>query len=203
MKLLRAGPSPFVRKVLVTLHETDQLKDVELVDVTASPLQPDPALTAANPVGKIPALLRDGGPTLYDSRVICRFLDDRAQAGLYPETRLWDTLTLEATADGIMDAAVLIIYEERFRPTEKVSMDWIEGQWAKVARALDALETRWISHLRGKMDMGHIAIGCALAYLDFRHDARKWRTGRDALADWYGSFAERPAMQATQPPPGS
>ncbi|MDJ0821166.1 MAG: glutathione S-transferase [Paracoccaceae bacterium] len=199
MKLLKAGPSPFVRKVLVTLHETDQLADVELVDVTASPLEPDPTLTAANPVGKIPALVRAEGPTLYDSRVICRYLDARAEAGLYPENRLWDTLTLEATADGIMDAAVLIIYEERFRPQDKVHMPWIEGQWAKVSRALDALNTRWMSHLQGRMDMGHIAIGCALSYLDFRHDVRSWRTGRDALAEWHAGFAARPSMQATQP----
>ena len=199
MKLLKAGPSPFVRKVLVTLHETEQYDAVEQVQVTASPLTPDPNLIAANPVGKILALISDDGPTLYDSRVICRFLDHRAQTGLYPEVRQFDTLTLEATADGMMEAAVLIVYEERFRPPEKVSIEWIEGQWAKVSRALDALNTRWMSHLHGRLDMGHIAIGCALAYLDFRHDVRKWRTGREALADWYEGFAQRPSMVATDP----
>ncbi|MFZ5962341.1 glutathione S-transferase [Thalassococcus sp. BH17M4-6] len=199
MQLLRAGPSPFVRKVLVTLHETGQFDEVEQIDVAASPLQPDATLIAANPVGKIPALVRTNGPTLYDSRVICRFLDDRAKAGLYPENRLWDTLTLEATADGIMDAAVLIIYEQRFRPADKVDPGWMEGQWGKVARALDALNTRWISHLHGRLDMGQIAIGCALSYLDFRHDARQWRTGRDALAKWHASFAERESMVKTRP----
>ncbi|EAU46341.1 glutathione S-transferase [Salipiger bermudensis] len=199
MKLLKAGPSPFVRKVLVTLHETDQYDAVEQVQVTASPLTPDPNLIAANPVGKIPALIRDDGPTLYDSRVICRFLDHRAQTGLYPEIRQFDTLTLEATADGIMDAAVLIVYEERFRPADKVSMEWIEGQWAKVSRALDAVSTRWMSHLHGRIDIGHIGMACALSYLDFRHDARKWRTGRDALAEWHAGFAARPSMIATEP----
>lgn len=199
MKLLSAGPSPFVRKVLITLHETGQVEDVEFLSVTASPLQPDPSLTAANPVGKIPALIRENGPTLYDSRVICRFLDHRAGAGLYPEKRLWDTLTLEATADGIMDAAVLIVYEERFRPAEKVSMEWIEGQWSKVARALDAVNTRWMSHLHGPLDMGQIAMAAALGYLDFRHDVRSWRTGHDALAEWYDGFTQRPSMQATAP----
>ncbi|WP_335947570.1 MULTISPECIES: glutathione S-transferase [Salipiger] len=199
MKLLKAGPSPFVRKVLVTLHETDQYDAVEQVQVSASPLTPDPNLIAANPVGKIPALIRDDGPTLYDSRVICRFLDHRAQTGLYPEVRQFDTLTLEATADGIMDAAVLIVYEERFRPADKVSMEWIEGQWAKVSRALDAVSTRWMSHLHGRIDIGHIGMACALSYLDFRHDARKWRTGRDALAEWHAGFAARPSMIATEP----
>ncbi|EPX86782.1 glutathione S-transferase [Salipiger mucosus] len=199
MQLLKAGPSPFVRKVEVTLHETGQVEDVEVVMVAASPLKADPQLVAANPVGKIPALLRPDAPALYDSRVICRFLDDRAQAGLYPETRPWDTLTLEALADGLMDAAVLIIYEERFRPPEKVSMEWIEGQWGKVSRALDALETRWISHLQGRLDIGQIAVACALGYLDFRHEARQWRTGRDSLAAWYARFSERSSMQATRP----
>ncbi|MFP7571014.1 glutathione S-transferase [Marivita sp. S2033] len=199
MQLLRAGPSPFVRKVLVTLHETGQFDDVEQVDVAASPLEPDSRLVAANPVGKIPALIRPDGPAIYDSRVICRYLDARAEGGLYPDRRLWDTLTLEATADGIMDAAVLMVYEMRFRPEDMVFAPWIEGQWSKVSRALDALNTRWMSHLNGRVDMGHIAIGCALAYLDFRHDARSWRTGRDALASWFEAFSKRDSMVATAP----
>lgn len=199
MKLLKAGPSPFVRKVLVTLHETSQFDEVEMVDVTASPLGPDAALTAVNPAGKIPALVRDDGPALYDSRVICRYLDHRAKAGLYPEAGLFDTLTLEASGDAIMEAAVLIIYEQRFRPENMHYAPWMEGQWAKVTRSLDALNTRWMSHLHGRHDMGHISIGCALGYLDLRHDARNWRQGRDSLAAWYASYAQRPAMVATQP----
>lgn len=199
MKLLMAGPSPFVRKVMVTLHETDQVDAVEYETVVASPTGPSPELIAANPVGKIPALIRPDAPTIYDSRVICRFLDARVQGGLYPERRQWDTLTLEATADGMMDAAVLMVYEARFRPEEKQSAEWVEAQWAKIDRAVSALNTRWISHLRGPLDIGQIAVGCALSYLDFRHAARVWRTGNPALADWYAEFAERPSMMATAP----
>ncbi len=199
MKLLRAGPSPFVRKVLVTLHETGLMDAVELVSVTANPMDPDPNLTSANPVGKIPALVRDDGPTLYDSRVICRFLDDHAGAGLYPSNRLWEVLTLEATADGILDAAVLMIYERRFRPEDKVHEPWLEGQWSKVTRGLDALESRWMSHLTGRFDMAHIAVGCALGYLDFRHPDRAWREDHPQLAAWNEKFSDRPAMQATIP----
>ena len=199
MKLLMAGPSPFVRKVMVTLHETDQVDAGEYETVVASPTGPSPELIAANPVGKIPALIRPDAPTIYDSRVICRFLDARVQGGLYPERRQWDTLTLEATADGMMDAAVLMVYEARFRPEEKQSAEWVEAQWAKIDRAVSALNTRWISHLRGPLDIGQIAVGCALSYLDFRHAARVWRTGNPALADWYAEFAERPSMQATAP----
>lgn len=199
MKLLLAGPSPFVRKVRVLLHETDQLDDVEMVHVTASPLGPDPELVAVNPTGKIPALIRKDGPAIYDSRVICRFLDDRARSNLYPASRLWETLTLEATADAMMDAAVLMVYEARFKDPAQQSHDWIEGQWAKVDRALDAIETRWMSHLSGRMDMAHIAMACALSYLDFRHEGRNWRKGHDALAKWHATFAARESMIATQP----
>ncbi|GAA4220524.1 glutathione S-transferase [Sagittula marina] len=199
MKLMHSPASPFVRKVMVTLIETGQLEDVERVNVATSPIATDAELASANPVGKIPALIRENGPTLYDSRVICRFLDARAEAGLYPEKRIWDTLTLEATADGLTDAAVAIVYEERFRPKEHVSMDWIEGQWAKVSRALDALETRWMSHLNGPLDMGQIAVGCGLGYLDFRHDVRSWRTGREGLSAWFEKFGQRESMLATKP----
>lgn len=199
MKLLGSPASPFVRKALVLLQETGT-DDVEFTEVSASPLGGEDALNAANPLGKIPALIRDGGPTLYDSRVITRFLDQRAQAGFYPETRLWDTLTLEATADGIMDAAVGITYEKRHRPPEMWFAPWLDGQWAKITRALDVLDTRWMSHLYGPLDMGQIAVACALGYLDFRHGDKEWRKGHDALAAWYAKFSQRPSMTATEPP---
>jgi glutathione S-transferase len=100
-------------------------------------------------LGKIPSLVRDNGPTIYDSNVICRFLDDHAGGHFYPEARLWEVLTLEATADGIMEAAVGIIYEKRFRPEHLWWPDWHEAQWAKIDRALDAIERGWLSHLEG------------------------------------------------------
>ncbi|WP_306132697.1 glutathione S-transferase [Roseivivax marinus] len=199
MTLLMAGPSPYVRKVRVTLIETGLADQTETQKVAASPLEPDPTLTAMNPVGKVPTLLREDGPALYDSRVICRYLDARAGAGLYPESRLWEVLTLEATADGILDAAVGMIYEARFRPEEKRHAPWLEGQWAKIARSLDALEDRWASHLAGRVTMAQIAIGCALGYLDFRHPERDWRAGRPQLAAWFEKASETEAMQATKP----
>ncbi|GGB19968.1 glutathione S-transferase [Allosediminivita pacifica] len=199
MKLLKAGPSPFVRKVLVTLHETGLMDQVEMVQVTASPLDPDSKLTSANPVGKVPALVRDEGPTLYDSRVICRYLDHVAGTKLYPQARIWDTLTLEATADGILEAAVLMVYEGRFRPENLRYDPWIEGQWAKVTRALAALEGRWMSHLNGPLDAGQIACACALGYLDFRHADRPWRAAHPALAEWEAGFKARDSMIATRP----
>ena len=199
MKLISSGTSPFVRKVHVLLHETGQMDSIEIAPIPTTPFDTAPEVASANPLGKIPALIRDEGPTIYDSRVICRFLDDRAQSNLYPQGRLWETLTLEATADGIMEAAILMLYEHKLRPAEAVLDSWVDAQWDKIARAVDALNARWISHLRGPLDMGQIAVGCALAYLDFRHDARGWRKGNDVLDDWFALFAQRESMQATQP----
>ena len=198
MELLGSPASPFVRKVCVMIAEAG-IVDVPLVQVAASPLGGEDRLNAANPLGKIPALIRPNAPTLYDSRVITRYLDATYGAGFYPEARLWDVLTIEATADGIMDAAVGLTYERRFRAPEIQLAQWMDGQWTKIARALDVLEGQWLSHLNGPLDMGQIAVGSALGYLDFRQDDRGWRNGRDALAAWYAAFANRPAMQATQP----
>jgi glutathione S-transferase len=201
MKLAYSPTSPYVRKVMVLLHETGQLDDVALETITTTPLGPDQALLPKNPLGKVPALERPEGPTLYDSRVICAYLNDRAGAKLYGSGALhWDTLTLEATADGILDAALSMVYEMRMRPEALQSAEWVEGQWGKVARAIAALNTRWMSHLAGPLDMGQIAVGCALGYVEFRHGARGWRKGNDALAVWFDAFDSRPSMQATAPP---
>ena len=199
LQLVHAPASPFVRKVRVVLAETGQEGDVALLPVATSPTDPSPEVRSVNPLAKIPALIRPDGPALYDSRVITRYLDARANAGLYPEARLWETLTLEATGDAIMDAGVLMVYENRCRPEDKRDLGWIDAQWGKIEGALDALNQRWMSHLAGPLDMGHISVACALGYLDFRHDARAWRKGRDALDDWFAVFAERASMQATRP----
>jgi glutathione S-transferase len=200
MRLYHSPTTPFGRKVMVLLKETGQEDDVIVVPATGTPVQPGSLPVAQNPLGKIPALELDDGTAIYDSRVICRYFDARAGAGLYPSPpRLWQTLTLEATADGILDAAILIVYESRIRPAEKQFPDWVEAQWAKVTRALDALERDWGAHLNGPLDMGQVALGCALSYLDFRHGARNWRDGRPGLAAWEAAFARRPAMQATIP----
>lgn len=199
MQLYHSATSPFVRKVVVTLHETGLLDEVELLPAAGTPIDSNTMPVGQNPLGKIPTLVRDEGPALFDSRVICRYLDARAGAGLYPDSRVWEVLTLEALADGVMEAAVLMVYESRLRPEEKVFDFWVEGQWMKISRALDMLEERWMSHLSGPLDMSQIAVGCALGYLDFRHEVRDWRKGRDGLADWEARFADRASMLATRP----
>ena len=199
MQLVSSPASPFVRKVRVVLIETGLDAEVTELRVKTTPFATPAEVAAANPVGKIPALIRDDGPAIYDSRVITRYLDSRAGGKLYPSARIWDVLTLEATADAIMEAAIAITYEGRLRPVEKQSPEWCDAQWDKIARSLDALGKMWMSHLAGPLDMGQIAVGCALGYLDFRHDARNWRQGRAALSEWYGRFAEIPSMQQTAP----
>lgn len=203
MKLYYSLASPYVRKVMMVLHHTGQLDQVALVDTVGTPLAPAQDLLAKNPLTKVPALERPDGATLFDSRVICAYLDSRGAGGLYPEgTTRWDVLTLEALADGIMDAALLMTYEARIRPEDMRWPEWVEGQWDKVARACAAVNERWMSHLAGPLDMGQIALACALGYVDFRHGARNWRAGNDALAKWYAGFESRDSFAATVPPSG-
>ena len=198
MKLLMSPASPFVRKVRVMIHEANLNDTVTEVEVTTNAFASDPAVIAANPAGKIPTLIRSDGPALCDSRVITRFLDHHASAGLYPDTRIWEVLTLESLADAIMDAAVSMTYEVRLRPEEKQFDDWIDAQWDKIARTVGTINDRWVSHLSGPIDMSHIAVGCALGYLDLRHDARDWRRDNTTLAAWFAGFSARDSMIATK-----
>ncbi len=199
MQLLISPASPFVRKVRVLLREANLLDTVQEVNVTTTPMNSAPEVIAANPLGKIPALIRADGPGIYDSRVITRFLDDFAGAGLYPESRIWEILTLEATADAIMDATVSMSYEMRLRPDAQQSPDWIEAQWGKAAGGIAAVNSRWMSHLTGPLNIGQIGVACALSYIDLRHDGRGWRNGNAALANWHAEFCARDSMVATKP----
>jgi len=199
MKLIYSGTSPFARKVVVALIETGQRDDVELETVAVSPVNPGDVVPAHNPLGKLPCLVLDDGTALFDSRVICRFLDTRHSGKkLYPEGEaLWPRLSLEAMADGMLDAAVLMIYERLLRPEEQRSPEWVEAQWLKISRALAWLEAN-VKALEAD-DMASIAVGCALGYIDFRHDERNWRATAPKLAEWNATFGERPAMQVSKP----
>jgi len=196
MKLIMSPPSPFARKARVLLRETGLIDRVEEEQVSSTPLNSAPEILAANPLGKIPALIREDGPAIYDSRVITRYLDDMADANLYPKGSLYEVLTLEATADELMVVTVGMIYGERFRED---AADWTEAQWGKAARAIAAINSRWMSHLNGPLNMAQIAVSCALSYVDLRHDARNWRHGNEALANWQAEFENRDSMQATKP----
>ncbi len=199
MKLLYAQASPYARKVLVLAHETGLFSRLDVVVAAASPTGPAPEVKGHNPLGKIPALVLDDGTALYDSRVICEYLDGLSTGTrLFPEgPARWDALTRQALADGLLDAALLIRYERVLRP-ETLRWDaWEAGQTAKIVAALDRIET--IVADMPLLDIGTAAIACALGYLDFRFPDLDWRGGRPAAAAWYAVFERRPSMTATAP----
>ena len=202
MQLYLSPLSPYGRKVNVVLKEIRSVKKIEMSVNLASgtPLDPGNSPLQYNPLGKIPVLIRENGIALYDSRVICRYLDSLATLNLYKNgDEHWEMLTLEATAEGIIDAALLIAYEWRMRPEEIRFPDWVEGQWSKVDRALNALEKKWMGQLEDKINIGQIGVGCALGYLDFRNADRNWREKHKILSKWFKSFSERESMASTVP----
>ena len=199
MRLYHSPTSPFVRKVMVTLHLTGQLDEAELVSGAGTPTAPNEATVEANPLGKVPCLITGDGMTLFDSRVICRYLDWRGRGGLYPQdAALFPVLTAEALSDGILEASILAVYEWRLRPEEIRFQPWVDGQMAKVNRGVEALERTHQVH-SGPTNAATVAAGCALGYLDFRFPDLGWRERCPTLAAWYADFAATPPMQATVP----
>ncbi len=196
MKLFYAPASPFARKVLACAIARDILAQLELVEVETS--RSPPALLAVNPLCKIPALLTDDGVSLYDSPVICEFLDGVGDApALFPRTaaaRL-RALKQQAMADGIMDAAVLRRGESA-RPAEPARAAVMARQQAAVERTLAELE-RDPPHQA--LDIGSIAVGCALGYLDFRFASEPWRPAHPHLAAWFAAMEKLPPLARTMP----
>ncbi|CAI9008504.1 glutathione S-transferase [Pseudomonas chlororaphis] len=203
MTLFHNPASPYVRKVMVLLHETGQLDRVALHASQLTPVNPDTTLNQDNPLGKIPALRLADGNVLYDSRVILDYLDQQHVGNpLIPRegSARWRRLTLAALADGIMDASVLIRYELALRAPEKHWELWLDGQRDKIRRALAVLEADAIAELASHFDVAAISVACALGYLDFRHPDLQWRDAQPQLAAWYAEVSQRPSMLATQPP---
>jgi len=198
MKLRYSPTSPFVRKVTVTLHETGLFDGVEMIATNVS----DPASDIAkdNPVGKVPALIADDGTVYMESAVICAWLDSLHDGPkLIPAEgpARWHALRLQALCDGILDGAVGRIQETR-RPAEKQWDGLHERRRTATARTLDLLESE-ADGLGDEANAGTVALGCALGYLDFRFADENWRDGHPRLAAWYGKFATRPSMRATEP----
>ena len=201
MKLHYNPASPFTRKVRVVAIETGREGEIELLDVRLTPVEPAPAVVADNPLGKVPCLVTDDAGALYDSRVIAEYLDgrhDRERLFPAPGPVRWTALRRQALGDGIMDAAVLTRYETVVRPAEKRWDDWIQNQALKWRRALDRLEDE-APALGATVDIGTIALACALGYLDFRFPDDRWRDGRPRLASWFERFTRRDSMVRTEP----
>ncbi|GLK78703.1 glutathione S-transferase family protein [Methylopila turkensis] len=196
LTLRSSPPSPFGRKVKIAAAVLG-LSD-RLMIVTTDTSDPADPIRQINPLGKIPTLEFDSGATLFDSRVILEYLDHLAGGGRIipadPSER-FAALRLQALADGLMDAALLQIYEMRLRAEGERSQKWVDNQAGKVARALAALEQ---APPPARVDVGSIAVACALGYLDLRFEGR-WRADHPRLVEWLDAFrAQTPSYDATR-----
>ncbi|MCV6599963.1 MAG: glutathione S-transferase family protein [Cohaesibacter sp.] len=205
MKLRSSPPSPFGRKVkiaakLLGLYDQITVENGDTKD-------PQDALRQQNPLGKIPILILQDGDCIYDSRVILDHLNELAQGSLIPKdsTERRKAQTLQALADGLMDASILIVYETRMRPDNERSPSWIDYQSEKITRSLDHLEHQCANpqsgpelNLETGVHVGHIALACALGYRDLRFGT-DWRTTYPNLATWLAAFeAKVPAFAQTK-----
>lgn len=199
MKLLSAGPSPYVRKVRMTAAMKGVADQIEVVSKEDPQLD---ALRARNPLAKIPVLFTgDGDEPMFDSHVICEYLDSlHDDPVLFPRSGAgrWRTLTMAAMADGVLDAALLLVYEGRYRPEAMRVESWVDMQQAKIDTAVATLEAappKW----QGHPDYGHITVAAALGYLDFRHRGA-WRQQAPKMVAWLDRFAVAvPAFAETTP----
>jgi glutathione S-transferase len=199
MQLYFNPASPYVRKVCVTAHELGLSDRIEHTSITLTPVSPHDGVRASNPIGKIPTLVLDDGTALYDSPVICEYLDGLAGGNrIFPAAGAarWTALRRQSIGDGIMDAAVLTRYEDAVRPKELRWQNWVDGQFLKIRTALDVLEHE---NLADAVDIGTISIACALGYLDFRFASEGWRTGRPRLAAWAAAIGRRPSLATSVP----
>lgn len=198
MKLYYSPTSPFVRKVNVFALETGLDKNIEWLKT--NPWQAEAALTAENPLSKIPTLITDDGMAIYDSRVICEYLDslhdNEKLIPLSGEAR-WQVLRLQVLADGMLDAGILRFMEKK-RVAEQQSADWDNLQKNAIERGLNELESH-VAEWRDKVNLGSISVACLLGWLDFRFSNEDWRATRPALTQWYDVFSKHASMLQTAP----
>lgn len=195
MKLRHSTTSPFVRKVHVFAIETGQIDKIELVKTNTA--DPNSDHGKDNPLNKVPALALDDGSKLYDSRVICEYLDAQSGGRMFPAAgpARWTALRRQALGDGMADAAVLRMMESR-RPESQRSADVDKKQKLKVTQGLAALEA---DHLGPQLDIGTLTVAIVLDYLDFRFKHEDWRPAHPKLAAWHKTFSERASLKKTLP----
>lgn len=202
MKLYFGPSSPFVRKVRIAAIELGLDKEIELIPTAVVPGKPNTDYAReANPLRRIPALSIEDGEVLYDSTVICEYLDARAGGGrLIPQdpARRWRVLTNHALAQGMCEAAVLLRYETWLRPEAQRWSVWIDDQWDKIDSGLEWFENH-DEALQEPADLAQITLGALLGYLDFRSPDKDWRQATPKLAAWYATLRERPSLRETEP----
>ena len=199
MKLHWSSRSPYVRKVMVTAHELGLVDRITCLPSVVAMAKANPAVMADNPLSKIPALVLDDGEVLIDSSVIAEYLDSLAGGVLLAPSGAarWQALSRQALADGLLD--LLILWRnEREKPVERQTPAWLEAFAVKARASLDHFEAIAPALDKQPFGLGHIAVGCALSYADFRFANLDWRDGRPALAACYRNFAERTAAKATE-----
>ena len=200
MKLHWSPRSPFVRKVAILLHETGLEANVERVRSVAAIATPNAAIMVDNPLSQIPTLVLDDGTALYDSPVICEYLDTLHDGPRYfpaAGPARWAALQRQALADGML-AILLIWRQERMKAPGQQLPDWLTAFATKIAASLTRLDADAPALANGH-DIGHVTIGCLLSYLDYRFADLDWRAGHPALAAWHAAFEQRPSMVATRP----
>jgi glutathione S-transferase len=201
MKLHWSPRSPFVRKVMIAAQELGLSDRITCVRTRVAMTAPNEALLAANPLSKIPTLVLDDGSVLYDSRVICEYLDElspvRKLIPADPRHR-HAALRRQALGDGFLDL-LLLWRNERDRPADLCSQIHLDAYRKKYAATMRVLDSEAPLLGAGDPDIGAIAIGCALSYLDFRFAELIWRVGHDRIAGWHNGFSRRPSVKATEP----
>ncbi|WP_343737012.1 glutathione S-transferase N-terminal domain-containing protein [Achromobacter sp.] len=200
MKLHWSPRSPFVRKVMIVLDEAGIADRVTLVRTPVAMDKPNLDLVPDNPLIKLPTLVLEDGTALYDSRVICAYLDTLTGAGLLPADLRARLLAerRQALGDGFLDA-LLLFRQERNKPAARQTPAWLDAFALKTRAVLAALEAEAPALQASGFDLGLIAIGCALSYMDYRFPDIAWRDGHPALAAWHARFAARPSVMRTQP----
>jgi glutathione S-transferase len=200
VKLHWSPRSPYVRKVMVCAHELGLAGRLEKVRSVVAMGAPNLALMRENPLGRLPTLVTDDGMVLFDSVVICEYLDGLAGNKLFPApgpARL-QALRWHALGDGMLDTCILW-RNERDKPAARQTPEWLGNFEMKLRNVLDFLEADAGALEKAALGIGQVAIGCALGYLDFRFADLRWRESRPLIAAWYGRFAARASMKETQP----
>ena len=201
MKMYYSPTSPFVRKCMVIAHHLGLEDRIEKLPGAAHPVNRDQSIVPSNPLGQVPTLITDDGMVLFDSRVICEYLDQLGKGSFFPAAgpARWKALTEQSLGDGILDAALLSRYEGAVRPENFRWSEWTAGQMDKIETGLSHFEKSFDAQEQ-RLDIGTVTLGCALGYLDFRFPDIGWRTKRPKLAAWFETFGASPEMQATRVP---